>query len=566
MRKKHIIITKSKTNNQVIDVIGDLATISKLESSFRILAKEGIQFAPAVRERRWDGKIPFFKNNEMKLGLLNELIRVCKKNHITYDIKFKYINKLNYNKFKIWANKLNLPFTPREYQYKMAFDVINNKMVSAQSETSSGKSFSAYQLVRFMLMKKKRIMLIVPSIDLIHQMRGDFEKYNWKDVDKYTQLIGDKFTDKDFIKPLIITTWQSLNAKRIQFYRKTIKSNIKDVNKSKIISKQAINLIKKNDIRKIKNLFSRYKKYFSDYDNLNHQIDEFEYKIKCDFDTIDVIIGDEVDTLSSDLIKGLFDLFKNAIYRLGMTGTMMTKKFANWYQMVGNFGDVKIYNDYESLQKDGHISHFKVYSKLLNYPTEERIKFYEEARKDYVTQQEEIAKLEVKKKYLTDLINEIDGNTLILFSLKEKEGHYYREYFKNNDKLNKKFYYIDGDVKNRTKIIDELKASKEEFSVFASKNTMSRGINIPSLKNIILVSTFKSFATLIQSIGRIARLHDGKNTNSRIIDIVDNMVTEYSGLKINFSVSQYYDRLETYKKKKIKIEEEKIDMSKYYLS
>jgi len=566
MKKKHIEISKNEKNSQLLEVIGDIATISNLESSFRILAKDGIQFAPAVREKRWDGKIPFFKDNELPIGLLQELMKVCNKKGITYEINFKTKNNLNYIKFKGWVDKLNLPFKPREYQYKMAFDVINDKMVSAQSETSSGKSFSAYQLVRFMLMKKKRVMLIVPSIDLIHQMRGDFEKYNWKNIDKYTQLIGDKFTDKDFNKPLIITTWQSLNAKRIQFYRKTIKSNIKDTNKAKAISKQSGNLIKKNEIQKIKNLFSRYKKHFTNYENLNAEIDIFENKIKQDFATIDVIIGDEVDTLSSDLIKGLFDLCKNANYRLGMTGTMMEKKFANWYQIASNFGDVKVYNDYKSLQKDGHISDFKVYSKILDYPTSERIKFYEEARKDYVTQQEEIAKLDSKKRYLIELLNNTDGNTLVLFNLKEKEGHYYREYFKNNKKLKKKFYYIDGDVKNRTKIIDELRDSKEEWVVFGSRNTLSRGINIPSLKNVILISTFKSFATLIQSIGRIARLHDGKNTNSRVIDLVDNCVVEYSGLKVNFSVSQYYDRLETYKKKKIDVFEEKIDMSKYYLT
>jgi len=128
MKKKHIIISKIENDTQNLEVLGDISTINKLESSFRVLVKEGIQFSPAVKERRWDGKISFFKNNTIPLGLLSELLNIC------------------YDKFKKWVETLNIPFEPRNYQYKIAYDLINKKRVSAQSETSSGKCIKGVEL------------------------------------------------------------------------------------------------------------------------------------------------------------------------------------------------------------------------------------------------------------------------------------------------------------------------------------------------------------------------------------------------------------------------------------
>jgi len=105
-------------------------------------------------------------------------------------------------------------------------------------------SLSMYFLTRFMLMKKMQTIIMVPSIDLVYQMYNDFIDYGWNHISKYVQRIGDKFKDKRFLKPVIITTWQSLNAKRVKFYKQLNKKNSIDINKMKFVNKQINMLLK----------------------------------------------------------------------------------------------------------------------------------------------------------------------------------------------------------------------------------------------------------------------------------------------------------------------------------
>ena len=54
----------------------------------------------------------------------------------------------------------------------------------------------------------------------------------------------------------------------------------------------------------------------------------------------------------------------------------------------------------------------------------------------------------------------------------------------------------------------------------ASFGTLSTGVSIKNLFNVIFADSFKSEQIIIQSIGRILRLFSGKNT-ANVFDLVD---------------------------------------------
>jgi superfamily II DNA or RNA helicase len=73
------------------------------------------------------------------------------------------------------------------------------------------------------------------------------------------------------------------------------------------------------------------------------------------------------------------------------------------------------------------------------------------------------------------------------------------------------------------KIIDKRKIIKEKEStkvLIASFGTLSTGVSINAIFNVIFADSFKSEQIIIQSIGRALRKHDQKKV-ATIFDIVD---------------------------------------------
>jgi superfamily II DNA or RNA helicase len=74
------------------------------------------------------------------------------------------------------------------------------------SPTASGKSLIIYLLVR--MFEKQRILIIVPTLNLLHQLESDFRSYRY-DTENVVQTI---FGGEGRIphKNIIISTWQSI--------------------------------------------------------------------------------------------------------------------------------------------------------------------------------------------------------------------------------------------------------------------------------------------------------------------------------------------------------------------
>jgi len=150
-------------------------------------------------------------------GLLNQLIQYCDVNNISVDIQFK-IDDIYSNKvidWKIFDNQLNLPehFEKRSYQLEYVEEIFKTGRGCIISPTGSGKSAIIHMIIQNLMINEfkndEKIILIVPTIDLISQMYDEFVEYGFEDIDDYVYLLSGGIP-KVFNKQITISTWQSL--------------------------------------------------------------------------------------------------------------------------------------------------------------------------------------------------------------------------------------------------------------------------------------------------------------------------------------------------------------------
>lgn len=84
---------------------------------------------------------------------------------------------------------------------------------------NSGKSIMIYSILRFIMEDTTgKILIVVPSINLVNQLFSDFKEYGWYDsYDDVTLLYG-KSKNYDPNKKVTISTWQSIHKKGQKFF------------------------------------------------------------------------------------------------------------------------------------------------------------------------------------------------------------------------------------------------------------------------------------------------------------------------------------------------------------
>lgn len=121
---------------------------------------------------------------------------------------------------QIQDNMKNAPFQIRDYQDKAVRAALKYHKGILLSCTSSGKSLMIYNIIRCLRKQEmKHILLIVPNIMLVDQMYDDFESYGYDNLDDDVERLGGGH-EATFDKPVLISTWQSLQNKDSEFFEK----------------------------------------------------------------------------------------------------------------------------------------------------------------------------------------------------------------------------------------------------------------------------------------------------------------------------------------------------------
>ena len=125
-----------------------------------------------------DGKLIYWCHS----GLIGTIKEWCKENNIPITGIDEKITKNNIpytlDEFKDYVNAWGLSISPRDYQYEAAYNILCNKQSLSQLATRAGKTLIAYMIFRYMLEHgARKILMIVPSIQLVKQGVADFSEY-----------------------------------------------------------------------------------------------------------------------------------------------------------------------------------------------------------------------------------------------------------------------------------------------------------------------------------------------------------------------------------------------------
>jgi superfamily II DNA or RNA helicase len=179
-----------------------------LENKFALMV-EGAFFMPAYKIGRWDGKIRFFeKTGKVYWRLLDEITPYL--DNWGYDVELEDLRtpiqavetRIDSEWFKRKPDvKLNVSLRP--YQVDAINLALENVSGFIEAATGSGKTWMVAGLADVLNSKDLRVLVIVPSIDLVDQTIATFN-LGMLDVGKYSGSV------KDAAHMTVVGTWQTI--------------------------------------------------------------------------------------------------------------------------------------------------------------------------------------------------------------------------------------------------------------------------------------------------------------------------------------------------------------------
>ena len=273
------------------------------------------------------------------------------------------------------------------------------------------------------------------------------------------------------------------------------------------------------------------------------------YKLKRPFfKDFEVVIGDEAHLFKSKSLISIMTKMDAAKYRFGFTGTLDGTQTHKWV-LEGLFGpSYKVTQTRELIDK-GHLSKLQIHILILKHKPQ-KFEVYEEELQHIITHQK-------RNNFIKNLVLDLKGNTLVLFSRVETHGQPLYELINNSIQNDRKVFYVHGgvDAEERERI-REITETERNAIIVASYGTFSTGINIKNLHNVIFASPSKSRIRNLQSIGRVLRKGDSK-TQAVLYDIADD-ITHLS--RRNYTLNHLIERIKIYNEEKFNYEIVQIDL------
>jgi len=236
-----------------------------------------------------------------------------------------------------------------------------------------------------------------------------------------------------------------------------------------------------------------------------------------------MVIQDEVHLAQSKSNIKLGNALLYCDYRVGMTGTLhdnnvVGNKLKN-DTIIGLFGDLYTACSYRDLINMGFITDIKIHRIIFEHGEHDQMDYQEECKC--------VLGKPNRLKNILKISKNLKGNGLILFR-NIKYGKAIKNVIERN--TDKKVLYIDGSVKAKHR--EEIRKyieQNDDCILVASFGTVSTGFSCKKLHWGMMAESMKSYIIILQSLGRLMRLHDTKQ-KAIIIDIVDKVdIGSYSG-------------------------------------
>lgn len=267
------------------------------------------------------------------------------------------------------------------------------------------------------------------------------------------------------------------------------------------------------DMSKVGRVSGDYKEFDKDIVIGTWQSMKNNFESMRDFNTV---IIDEVHGAKADKLKELLQECPQAKFRIGMTGTMPTHSL-EYKNVMSYLGPVLVQYTGKDLANLGYISHCTV--KPIKVIYEDSLN---EKKNDYTYVRDTIFENPFRMGLIKHLVKKTKNSVLILIEKVEKEGKVLERELKDCFP-DRNVVFISG--KDKAIVRDEarkLMDRTDNMVIIATYPVFQQGVNIKSLRTIILASSTKSFIRVIQSLGRALRKHVSKEVGgAELWDICD---------------------------------------------
>lgn len=460
-------------------------------------------------------------------GLADTISTWCKSNNIVIegiDDNLKYRNvPITLEQYIEYVNSWHMSITPRPYQYEAAYKILQNKQSLSQLATRAGKTLIAYMVFRYMLEHgAKKILMIVPSIQLVKQGVTDFSEYAEFFKTETIWAKGEYCESAN----LTIGTFQSLvmraDPKSKKYNPKFFKAyDVVCVDEAhKLVCKSINTILSQDFIRDTKIRFGFTGtlpeegtiESFACHSLMGWTIQDISamelvdegFLAKPDITQIRIKYP-ECDALTQACIKCAEYLCSNDKVVDGKKVTLPKDKqeFTMKYEKVLPFAISEVKKLYEPHEYKAYLidlckakgSNLLMLEQMLVHRSKKRLKI------------------------IDDLLMTIDKNCIV-FAHHTEYLKFLKKHFEERFP-DKKVRIIEGSasVKKRQKIIDEM--NKENGVILcASYGCCSTGITFKNVDYCIMAQSFKSEIINLQSIGRCMIKTENKDT-FYLYDLVD---------------------------------------------
>lgn len=517
---------------------------------------------------RKDGSSIFY----CAIGLWQTIWKWFKENNIEYDgLDEKYLKREvpgTYEEFIDYVDSWKLSRTPRPYQYEAAWKILHWKKSVSQLATRAGKTLIAYIVFRYAMEKLgvRRILMIVPSIDLVKQGYSDFNEYGeffkgeclWgggKVVESSNLTIATFQTLVNFLDPkskkynpsffsgngidllpydmVFVDETHRANAQSIKnIISQPFMQNVKvafgmtgTLPKEKTIQRHCINALLGAKIQEIAPKELMDSGYISPVNITQHRIKyanqekELDNWLKCAEYSLSqfVTIPNKNNPKKQEKVPLNNPQFLVAFQKTLPQGVIDAK-----YRLLArkDMSDVDkkiaLRNVYRALMKDSTAATALHTEQMMVHFMEERID------------------------YLIEVLKKCPKNTLVLAQYREYITHVYERVKKTFPE--RKVLMVIGGSKDRKTVKQQL-AETNSGILIAGYSIMGTGITLPNLCHGILFESFKSGVINMQSIGRGLGLTEQKEVYD-LHDFTDDFDKDVTSNKIFL---QGLERIKIYK-------------------
>lgn len=496
---------------------------------------KGYRYMPAFKMGVWDGQQSYFNNGRINIGLWKEAMRGCNEIGVPFTVENKSDFPLNrdvtlekvtefcdefFKNHKV-KNKEGewVPFTPYQHQVESAYKILKNRFCMAEVATSGGKSLIISIVIFYILKNMKpdaKFLIIVPSITLVTQFYDSIIEYN-HGVNKLEEIRDKKIesilSDDSPMTPCDVKV-EEVMSERPRKYSGTEDANI----------------------------------YIGTYQSLEKWPKEF-------FQQFHTVITDEAHGAKAKTITTILKrTFGHAYSRFGVSGTFPEDDTCEILNIQSVLGPKITEVSADELKKKGIITPMEIKVVVMNHNDLEFADRMDQIRKGgygkeaFNIEKDYIHLSDNRLDFIKKIVTKCESNTLVLFHTIE----YGQKILKKlkEELPDKEFFYIDGSIsgKKREVIKKEMENTEDNKNrvLIASYGTLSTGVSINAIFNVIFTDSFKSEQIIIQSIGRALRLHSDKE-KAMIFDLVD--VYDPNNMN-NILFRHYKEREKFYKKRK----------------